>query len=899
MEEKDLIQESQEKDVKEQELAQRIVELIKKDDVDLFAKELEETPSLLSYKLGILPIISVCALLDSSALLKKLTPSYTQTNTFNELPLPQEVSELLCSCISGYEELYSATRFIEPSEILLLRKQGKLFKSFLKKGGIKTVSARKRIETLLDSLYQGYTIKAKGDFFYVNPPQTPKRKAFYAVSIITMVIIVALAIILPLTLRVNVVYYCLGEEYGKENGLTGKDITIESPARDGYLFLGWFDNEECQGEVYNTLKIGVEKLYAGWRLIEFEVALNSRFDDFDGANEKTLIYSKLSKDELPVLSREGYLFIGWYDEDGKRVTTIKTDKDISLTAKYKSITGDTYTVTDGEDFLYLSQLENTSIELGQDIELNSEFLPLGYLDDTTIDDYSGLNVPFNGNGHKVAFGKNALPLLLLIGESGSVKNLEIECSASPDSNLSLSVFGYLTCINKGLVENVKITFTADDRIFQNTSGKMIGFGSLVGNNLGSVKSCSSFGNIQVMASGSLVVGGIVGVNGNELSTDCVIEGCTNELTLKSSVNAGGICGLNFGNIKISQNKGKLTLSRGGSNANCFLGGITADSRGGVYNCDNTGEIYAEANQVGLCVGGIVGLSMGVVSGCNNSNNVSITRCDYLFYLGGIAGNVYSEKEESTITLCKNKGKLSANGSSAGWVGGITASASGTKGEESTVYAVIERCINMGEITDGWATGGLIGTSSIAKLSYSRNEGKVNAECELYDSKCYAGGLIADAEGCEIEYCINIGEVSAFLKRKEGVALTQYANIGGLAGILINSSVNACVNSGELSGSEGELIRIGELFAIADSVNNGASLTNVLGLEQGKASWYACSSEVNRSGVYTEVDENGDFILTENEECELYSSIAELYSQSVALGGFKSNGDNYPIFDWEE
>lgn len=884
---------------KESELAERLFELIKSDDVDLFVKELEKAPSILGCKLGVLPLASVCALFNAEKLLSKLTAPFVETNTFTDLVAPKEVYEKLCECLMGFEELYQNVRFIEPSEILLLKRDSKAFKSFLKRGGIKTLSSRKRIEKILDSIYSGYTIKANGDYYCVIPPKTPQRKAFYAVSIIAIAVIIILSIVLPLTLRVNVTYYCLGEEYGTESGLTGKNITIQNPEREGYIFLGWFTDEECAENNVKKLKIGVEKLYAGWQLAEYKVTLRSDYDDFDGKNEKVLIHSILSEEELPILCREGYLFIGWFDSDGKRVNSTETDMDITLTARYKALSeSGSYEISEGEDFLYLSQLKDTTVELVGDITLGSDFLSTGYMDDLSVDGYSGLNIPFNGNGHKIIFDDVVLPLFLVIGENGSVKDLHIECSSSPDSSLSLTVFGLVTSINRGNIESIIVSFSNDGQLIQNTSGSMMGLGIIVGNNLGIVRGCKTEGDIQIMASGSLVAGGIVGVNGNELTSGIISE-CTNGLTIKSSVSMGGICGLSFSQIKDSNNNGSLTISRGGTTmTTCFLGGICADSRGEIQGCVNNACLNGEANQIALCIGGIVGLTTGSVNNCKNLNDLTIERCDHYFYLGGISGNVYSEDKEASISLSRNEGNLDSNGSSSGWIGGISARASGSVEEDVTYYAVIDKCVNVGNILDGWATGGLVGTSYLSKISYSRNEGKVNAECVRYDSTCYAGGLVADSEKCEISNCISIGDVSCSLNRNEDVALTKYANIGGLIGNMINTEVNNCVKACKVLQSTSELMRCGEFFAMADSINNLANIGNILGIISDNPSWYAYSSEVDENGAYIRIDENGDVIFEESDGGVLYESLSELYDAVLTLDGFTS-GEKYPLFDWEE
>lgn len=91
-------------------------------------------------------------------------------------------------------------------------------------------------------------------------------------------------------------------EYGSEF-----NYTIQ---RDGYIFLGWFLDEEC------TIPFDLDyvparnlTLYAGWSQITYTVYLETQDQSLNSII--TRAYG-ISIDNLPILSRHGYKFNGWY-----------------------------------------------------------------------------------------------------------------------------------------------------------------------------------------------------------------------------------------------------------------------------------------------------------------------------------------------------------------------------------------------------------------------------------------------------------------------------------------------------------------------------------------------------------------------------------------------------------
>ena len=107
----------------------------------------------------------------------------------------------------------------------------------------------------------------------------------------------------------------------KITNINGKIEELPIATSEGYKFLGWF-TEETGGEQI-TVDTVFEKnttVYAHWELIKDKTIV------FD-ANGGTCIISSIDTDakieKLPIATREGYEFLGWYTEraGGEQITT--------------------------------------------------------------------------------------------------------------------------------------------------------------------------------------------------------------------------------------------------------------------------------------------------------------------------------------------------------------------------------------------------------------------------------------------------------------------------------------------------------------------------------------------------------------------------------------------------
>lgn len=125
--------------------------------------------------------------------------------------------------------------------------------------------------------------------------------------------------------------------------ISEKDITINDPAKTGYMFLGWSvsdSNEKRENYVIEAGAWGDLSLTANWQANTYAIT----YDYNDGATEKTTQNVTFdSAYKLIVPTRNGYDFNGWYIGDEKITDgTYKTASDITLKATWKIIT---YTIS--------------------------------------------------------------------------------------------------------------------------------------------------------------------------------------------------------------------------------------------------------------------------------------------------------------------------------------------------------------------------------------------------------------------------------------------------------------------------------------------------------------------------------------------------------------------------
>jgi len=126
-----------------------------------------------------------------------------------------------------------------------------------------------------------------------------------------------------------------------------KDFDIDDPIRNGYTFLGWFKDKAFtvpftktyieEGDVENIV------IYAKWSSpITYSITYH-----YNGGTELPKNLSEYNVTKAITLYspvKQGYKFIGWYNENNQKLTSIKKGSygDVELYARYEPIT---YTVS--------------------------------------------------------------------------------------------------------------------------------------------------------------------------------------------------------------------------------------------------------------------------------------------------------------------------------------------------------------------------------------------------------------------------------------------------------------------------------------------------------------------------------------------------------------------------
>lgn len=244
-----------------------------------------------------------------------------------------------------------------------------------------------------------------------------------------------------------------------------------------------------------------------------------------------------------------------------------------------------YTVTSADGLMNIAKLVNggktdINITLDTDIDLTGkDWTPIGT---SYSNSYTGT---FDGGGHTitgltVTTNDEGVGLFGWLNRAGSVKNV--------------------------VMEGVQIT---SNQIYGGS------IGGVVGSSYGTIENCSVSGSI----SGTVYVGGVVGVQ-----IGGSITGCSSSATVKGTVDVGGVTGQTnssatltacyaTGNVTIEINPAKNIA--GGS-----LVGMNAGSRG-LLACYATGNVTSTGSSTGqVHIGGFLGNNYTTVTACYWKNN---------------------------------------------------------------------------------------------------------------------------------------------------------------------------------------------------------------------------------------------------------------------------------------
>ena len=168
------------------------------------------------------------------------------------------------------------------------------------------------------------------------------------------------------------------------------------------------------------------------------------------------------------------------------------------------------------------------------------------------------------------------------------------------------LFGWLN--RAGTVKNVVMEGV------QITSNQIYGgsIGGVVGSGWGTIENCSVSGSV----SGTVYVGGVVGVQ-----IGGSITGCSSSATVKGTVDVGGVAGEKWGSMTACYATGNVTLEID-SPKNLSGGGLVGFNGGSsVLACYATGNVTSTGSSTGnVHIGGFLGDNYTTVTACYWKNN---------------------------------------------------------------------------------------------------------------------------------------------------------------------------------------------------------------------------------------------------------------------------------------
>ena len=241
-----------------------------------------------------------------------------------------------------------------------------------------------------------------------------------------------------------------------------------------------------------------------------------------------------------------------------------------------------YTVTSADGLMNIAKLVNggksdINITLDTDIDLTGkDWTPIGTDYDNS---YKGT---FDGGGHTITgltFTTNDkyAGLFGWLNRAGTVKNV--------------------------VMEGVQIT---SNQIYGGSIGGVVGSG------WGTIENCSVSGS----CSGTVYVGGVVGVQ-----IGGSITGCSSSATVKGTVDVGGVAGEKWGSMTACYATGNVTLEID-SPKNLSGGGLVGFNGGSsVLACYATGNVTSTGSSTGnVHIGGFLGDNYTTVTACYWKNN---------------------------------------------------------------------------------------------------------------------------------------------------------------------------------------------------------------------------------------------------------------------------------------
>lgn len=158
----------------------------------------------------------------------------------------------------------------------------------------------------------------------------------------------------------------------------GKSVTLTSPTKTGFDFVGWF---LPSGDKYTNQAITDNvTLTARWTIKKLSVSFNT--DGGTSISDKQVEYGKPV--ELPTTEKQGYNFKGWFLPSGDSYTNQAITENVTLAAKWEIKTFKVTFIVDGEVYREMTvDYGTTLVDVANKAEVSSKnILSYKYVDES-------------------------------------------------------------------------------------------------------------------------------------------------------------------------------------------------------------------------------------------------------------------------------------------------------------------------------------------------------------------------------------------------------------------------------------------------------------------------------------------------------------------------------------
>lgn len=280
--------------------------------------------------------------------------------------------------------------------------------------------------------------------------------------------------------------------------------------------------------------------------------------------------------------------------------------------------------------------------------------------------------------------------------NGTVKDLGLShATINAGDNTAGVLAGYIGSSSAsvtGSCSGIKVAESTVSGTKQRLGG-LAGYANVVS---GEIKDCFVIGT--TVSSTADRVGGMFGQVDKGISVSmCGAE----EVEVSGSINIGGLIGVGYGDVSFCGSTGSISSLNETSNADIGLGGLIGYlENGAVFRCRSSVSIEQKSN--GRDIGGFVGKMLASsISECWCDGDVSGLQRN----VGGFVGLITLKSGTATITDCYCTGDVVGNAHSGGFIGLY---------EKGT--AIISNCFATGSVSGTFGMGGFAGYIGAADLT---------------------------------------------------------------------------------------------------------------------------------------------------------------------------------------